>query len=302
MHQLSRHLTGTTTPLRVAIVGVGGTGSEVLSALINVHLGLRALGRPGLEVHAFDPDIVSPANLVRQRYYPQDIGLNKARVLVGRINLSMGPVLGLTWYAHETKFDSDWARNPWDIVLSCVDSRAARKKLHGYCHQKRFTQWGLWADFGNDADRGQVLFGEPTRSKYALPCATDLHPDLMDTTLPEDNAPSCSTLEAIERQGLMMNRTVATLGVQLLWEGLKTGRLPHAGYYFNYTAGVFQGVPIPPQCVNVKAEKETVAVEAEGAPVAVAAEAAPTPDAATPAPVTRARRPRRTPARPAAQA
>lgn len=286
MHQLSRHLTHNQHPLRVAIVGVGGTGSEVLSALINVHLGLRALGRPGLEVHAFDPDTVSQANLVRQRYYPQDIDLNKARVLVGRINLSMGPALGVRWHAHEFKFDSDVARNPWDIVLSCVDSRAARKKLHGYCHQKRFTQWGLWADFGNDADRGQVLFGEPTRSKYALPCATDRHPDLMDTTLPEDNAPSCSTLEAIERQGLMMNRTVATLGVQLLWEGLKTGRLPHAGYYFNYTAGVFQGVPIPPQCVNVKAEKEIVAVEATPAP----------------APVTRARRPRRAPARPAATA
>ncbi|ASN83237.1 PRTRC system ThiF family protein [Deinococcus ficus] len=259
MHRLSAKLRNNTAPLKVAVVGVGGTGSEVLSALINVHLGLRALGKPGLEVHAFDPDTVSEANLVRQRYYPQDIGLPKAKVLIHRINLSMGGAMGVKWVGQPFRFDSECARYPWDIVLSCVDSRKERRKLHGYASQKRFTKWALWGDFGNDSDRGQVLFGEPGRSKYALPWATQLHPDLIDLSLPDDDTPSCSTIEAIERQGLLINKTVATLGVQLLWEALKTGKMAHHGYYFNYSRGSFQGVPIPPECVNVKAPQERAA-------------------------------------------
>src|SRR5450755_1622594 len=88
-------------PLMVAVVGVGGTGSELTSKLINLHLALTAKGYGGLNVVAFDPATVSPANIVRQRYTQADIGRPKATVLVNRINFAYS----LEWDAVESRFD-----------------------------------------------------------------------------------------------------------------------------------------------------------------------------------------------------
>ena len=58
--------------------------------LKNIHQGLLALGFPGLEVILADGDTVSESNLVRQSFYPSDVGLNKTEVLINRLNLSCG--------------------------------------------------------------------------------------------------------------------------------------------------------------------------------------------------------------------
>jgi len=90
-----------------------------------------------------------------------------------------------------------------------------------------------------------VIWGEPhSTSKTTLPCARQLHPDLIDVALPEDNAPSCSAYEAILKQGLMINRQVATLGLQMLWTGLN-GELLYHGYYFNFERATSIGLCVP---------------------------------------------------------
>ena len=89
MFELSRDvLSG--EPLHVAVAGVGGTGSEVISGLINLHHALVAFGYGGIRVSAFDPDTVSPANIVRQRYTQADLGRAKATTLINRVNLASG--------------------------------------------------------------------------------------------------------------------------------------------------------------------------------------------------------------------
>src|SRR6266567_3896056 len=74
--------------VRVLVVGCGGTGSAVLGGLPYLHLSMLAQGHPyGLSVTVMDGDNVSPANSVRQPFSRAEIGLNKAIVLVNRINL-----------------------------------------------------------------------------------------------------------------------------------------------------------------------------------------------------------------------
>ncbi|BDZ75013.1 hypothetical protein GCM10025856_27320 [Methylophaga marina] len=52
--------------LKIAVVGVGGTGGEVMDALTRLDFGLKALGHPkGIHVTAFDADIVEPHNIGR---------------------------------------------------------------------------------------------------------------------------------------------------------------------------------------------------------------------------------------------
>ena len=70
-----------THPVNIDLIGVGGGGSLVLSGLVRLHLAIKSLGHPhGLAVNVWDPDIVSQANVGRQLFAPNEIGLNKAEV------------------------------------------------------------------------------------------------------------------------------------------------------------------------------------------------------------------------------
>ena len=110
-------------PLMVAVVGVGGTGSEIISNLTHLHLALKALGYDGLHVVAFDPDRVSEANVVRQRYALADVGLYKTEVLIHRVNLTYA----VRWEAVTTRFTGTHARTP-GISLSPVLTHARRAR------------------------------------------------------------------------------------------------------------------------------------------------------------------------------
>ena len=210
----------TKSPLKVAVIGAGGTGSEVLSGLTHLHLALRALEYQGMHVTAYDPDTISEANLVRQRYFPGDLGHNKADVLIRRINLSCQ----LGWTARPERLQG---KQPFDLVISCVDSRQSRAELHAASQN-----WTYWLDCGNDVTHGQVILGTPGNAQE-LPCATTLHPELMDTDLPEDDTPSCSATEALRKQDLYIGRMVSTHALDLLWQLLRDKELNHHARYFD---------------------------------------------------------------------
>jgi PRTRC genetic system ThiF family protein len=220
-----------------------------------LHLARVALGSHGLDVAAFDPDVVSPANLVRQRFSPADLGLSKATTLVHRINLHSG----LEWRAYPERFRGRAASAAWDVVISCVDSRAARRELHRAAFRNtKFERWAFWLDCGNDVKTGQAILGEPRHPNYrranALPVATEIHPELMDTALGEDDRPSCSAREALERQSLFVNKRVSLLGAQLLWDLVQNRQLAYHGAYFDLETFRESPLPVPPH-VNARKKK-----------------------------------------------
>jgi PRTRC genetic system ThiF family protein len=204
-------------PIRVLLAGVGGTGSRVLTGLRHIHLALLAHDRPGLEVIALDPDTVSETNLVRQAFYPADVGYSKAAILINRLNLSCG----LSWQAGQLAVNREVIlKLQPQVVLSCVDSRAARAAIHAGVSD-RLSRVHYWMDFGNDHDTGQVILGEPLnavnkRSRGRLRTAPELFSEIADASLPKDEGPSCSARESLERQGLFVNDGVAVLGLNLL--------------------------------------------------------------------------------------
>jgi PRTRC genetic system ThiF family protein len=78
-------------PIRVLVVGAGGTGSAILMGLPYLDQAMRVWGHPyGLQVSIMDADIVSETNCVRQPFSASDIGQNKATVLINRINMFWG--------------------------------------------------------------------------------------------------------------------------------------------------------------------------------------------------------------------
>jgi PRTRC genetic system ThiF family protein len=89
-HALSSDLLGQ-KPVRVLVVGAGGTGSAIVMGLPYLDQAMRVWGRSsGLEVVMMDADTVSETNCVRQPFSVSDIGQNKATVLINRINLFWG--------------------------------------------------------------------------------------------------------------------------------------------------------------------------------------------------------------------
>ena len=78
-------------PVRVLVVGAGGSGDAIVMGLPYLHQAMRVWGHPhGLEVTLIDGDMVSETNCVRQPFSWSDVGQNKAIVLINRINLFWG--------------------------------------------------------------------------------------------------------------------------------------------------------------------------------------------------------------------
>src|ERR1019366_2573478 len=152
----------------VLMVGCGGTGSAVVAGLPYLHQSLVARGHPGgLHVTVVDSDTISPTNGVRQPFARSEIGLNKAIVLVNRLNLFWG----LKWEAVPVhlkpgtfisrSYSGDDLRA--HIVMGCVDSRAARAVIATSI--SGFSTVGYLLDIGNGASSGQFVLGEPQNAR-----------------------------------------------------------------------------------------------------------------------------------------
>jgi PRTRC genetic system ThiF family protein len=229
--------------VKVVVVGAGGTGSQVITGLAQLDRAMRSLGHPGgLHVTVVDDDTVSEANVGRQMFWPSDVGLPKAEVLVHRINLAMG----LNWDASVRKVSSTDLQR--DIVVGCVDNRAARKTIYETARAGAY-----WLDIGNRAEDGQCILGElpsrcsPFEREDRLPTVAEFYPEVVDPSLDgKDDTPSCSLAEALEKQGLFVNRGVSLYALNLLWRLFRHGRIDYHGVFMNLATGRTAPLPVDP--------------------------------------------------------
>lgn len=59
IHFLDNYLLSPTNPIRINVIGAGGTGSKFMTALMEINHSLLELDQPGLDVHLWDDDIVT---------------------------------------------------------------------------------------------------------------------------------------------------------------------------------------------------------------------------------------------------
>ncbi|ULQ48399.1 PRTRC system ThiF family protein (plasmid) [Flagellatimonas centrodinii] len=244
--------------IKVDLVGCGGTGSEVADALARLHLVLLALGHPrGLSVRLWDGDVVSESNVGRQRFYPSDVGYNKAEVLAARFNVGFG----LNWCARPefaTPRLLDGAFSPGqDLLVTCVDRASVRVEIGEYFRCKRAkgavpdqtAREVMWLDFGNGAVTGQVILGHLLTWKDStgtrLPNVVNLFPGLPDVD--DDAEPSCSLAAALRAQEFGINACVAQAGISSVLTPLLTkDRIGHHGVFVDIAAGQWSPLQIDP--------------------------------------------------------
>lgn len=215
--------------LKVLLIGLGGTGSEMLDALLRLDYVLREIGRPaGLSLHLQDGDKVSPSNVGRQRFLHADVGRNKAQVLAERYgmlhNLTIRYSASFAQMRHLNEFSD------FHLIITAVDRAAFRVKIGEKWRGKSCST--LWLDCGNGAKTGQVVLGHLGVPKQGLrlPNVYDLFPDLKTTR--DDDAPSCSLVQSLAQQRLGINRFMADAAVFTLLTPLLTeGRLKVHGAY-----------------------------------------------------------------------
>ncbi len=249
--------------IRILLIGAGGNGSAVLFGLPYLHHALVAWGATeGLHVTVMDADTVSPTNCVRQPFGAADIGQNKATVLINRVNLFHQ----LNWEARNEYFSADMQRSPSpftyspydgstvDFVISCVDTRAARRAMHDAFNSTTgpWQSVSYWLDIGNNASNGQFVLGQPRNrcnppSSTRLRTVTELFPSIMDTSLGEGDLPSCSAAEALERQEPFVNNVLAASALSMLTRLLRYRQLDHHGAFCNAESGRSVPLPIDPE-------------------------------------------------------
>ena len=186
--------------VRVLVVGCGGTGSAIVGGLPYLHQAMIASGHPGgVHVTVMDGDIISAVNCIRQPFARSEIGLHKAVVLVNRLNIFWG----LDWEAAPTNLGPHDRIERADVVIGCVDTRAARAAIREATGGN--SEVDYWLDLGNNADSGQFILGEPLnqvnrRRSTRLRSVAELYPAILDPRLDDDGEPSCSAAEALDRQ------------------------------------------------------------------------------------------------------
>ncbi|MGB8131147.1 MAG: PRTRC system ThiF family protein [Candidatus Angelobacter sp.] len=226
----------------VAVIGCGGTGSALIGGLPFLHQALTAIGHPGLQVIVADGDKVSATNCVRQPFSESEIGLFKSIVLVNRLNLFWG----LNWQA-SAEYATRKTEGKMDILISCVDTRAARFEI---TKSSLLKECAYWLDIGNTADGGQFVLGQPRnnrnrRTPHRLQTVAELFPEIVQPGLDkDDNLPSCSAVEALLRQEPFINQTLAYHALAMLARLFRHGEITYHGAFVSVASGRMAPLPV----------------------------------------------------------
>ena len=230
----------------ILIIGTGGTGGMLIGKL-GRYLSGRISGDDRFTVTLADGDIVEKKNLLRQPFFPEDIGENKASILAEAITAAFGvPCQASTAYVDSVKdlenlFEAgaELYRSTVDnryfnsldccyILIGCVDNHAARKVMHDYfvsCIQKHTRL--IYIDSANEFSDGQVVFGATAGGKLQSPDRAMFYPDILYSDDKPRSEESCEVLNASAPQHIVVNDLMATIILSGLSLIIENGILPN---------------------------------------------------------------------------
>ena len=259
VHFVNSALINPTNPITVNLIGAGGTGSQVLTALARMNHALTELNHAGLFVRLWDDDVITEANLGRQLFAESELELYKSVALINRVNR----FFGTNWKAETQKFEKNglWklkSNMKSEIYISCVDSVKSRFDIAEILNELKIdkgyyrNQGKYWMDFGNSQFTGQVLLStignikQANSDKYEtvenLPFITEEFGELLKQSEEQDDTTSCSLAEALEKQDLYINSVLAQMGSSLFWNLFRNGLTENRGFFLNLKN--FQSQPI----------------------------------------------------------
>ncbi|MBE9599867.1 PRTRC system ThiF family protein [Pedobacter sp. MC2016-24] len=250
VHFVDSYLLNPTNPITVNLIGAGGTGSHMLHALARINFKLLTIGKAGLQVNVFDPDQIEAPNLGRAEFMAHFIGVNKAVSIVAHINRKYGTNWkALPEFYQPFSLCAIPENRSASITICCVDSAKARFEIAEVLNvlsknSNNYRDNPMYClDFGNNKYTGQVILStvkemrQPESAKFRpvafLPPVTQEYADLLGIPQEETAAPSCSLMEALDKQSLFINSALANLGGAMIDQMLDYGLLTKRGFFMN---------------------------------------------------------------------
>lgn len=219
-----------TRPVRIVMLGAGGTGGHIAPHLYRL---LYALERP-VRFIICDGDVVEEKNLVRQNFIPADLGENKAKVLAQRY----ASVFGLeTEYV--PAFIEDEPRlkalatprryrdqrgyptiKEQVLLIGAVDNNKSRQLCHRVFYQMEDL---IYIDSGNGEHTGQVVCGIRSGGRTIYRPVGAAYPDVLQNTDKFPTELSCAEASVSAPQSIVANITAATAVVNMVYNILTLG-------------------------------------------------------------------------------
>ena len=255
----------------ITVVGCGGTGGFVAEGLCRLFQGRQAT------IVLVDLDRVEPHNLLRQNFYPGDVGGFKSQVLADRLAKAYGRPVGYSVYPfREYDTDSRTDRHGYpglidcgeSLIIGCADNAAARRAM-AECLPGHPARWLI--DAGNDTNWGQVLVGnvsgrvdweEPPfegETCYLAPAPTLQRPDLLTAVSTRPPDVDCAAALDLTDQDPTINQMMASLVLQVV-RRMVAGTCPFMALYLDMDLDLGT---VTPTYVTPEAVERTVGTYAE---------------------------------------
>ncbi len=243
----------------ITVVGCGGTGGFVAEGLCRLFQGRDAT------IVLVDHDRVEPHNLLRQNFYPGDVGGIKSQVLADRLSKAYNRPVGYSVYPF--KEYEDQAHNHGYpglpaygdcLIIGCADNAAARRAM-AECLPGDPRRWLI--DAGNDTNWGQVLVGNVTEpveleespftgeTCHLAPAPTLQRPDLLTAVSNRPPDVDCAAALDLIDQDPTINQMMASLVLQVV-RPMVAGTCPFMALYLDMNQGTVTPTYVTPKNVE----------------------------------------------------
>lgn len=192
------------------VIGAGGTASHLMHSLVQY---VDAFPGEGI-IHIWDADEVEPKNLLRQLFYPTEVGMKKAEAFAQR-----WPITCVAHTEYVGKDNIERVIKNDDVVLICADNMAVRRVINDRAKTLEYVQV---INGGNEEISGSVQYFERAGGGNNTP-PLDFNSPEFDPANDEVDRSAMSCAEIAELPGgeqtIVANQTAAALMMAALWRG-----------------------------------------------------------------------------------
>lgn len=215
----------TTRPVKVVMLGAGGTGGHIAPHLYRL---LYALDRP-VRFIICDGDIVERKNLVRQNFIPAELGQNKAKVLAERYSGVFGMETEYIpqYIESEERLTRLLAPEVFGgrireqvVLIGAVDNNKTRQLIHRVFYRMDEL---IYIDSGNGRHTGQAVCGIRSGGRTIYRPVGAAYPDILRDADKYPSEQSCAEASLSAPQSIAANITAATAVVDIVYSILALG-------------------------------------------------------------------------------